>query len=437
LKVTRGETVARQTKLEIEVEPDRVERHMDQAYRRLVTRTKVPGFRNGKAPRQVFERYVGTEYLLDQALESLVSDAVAEALKSESLEAAATPRVKVLDRQPVVKLEASIALTPQVTLGDYRSMRVAAPASVVTDEDVEKALERIRDGNATWAPVERDLKLGDLATITATGAVEDKQVLNAQGTEFAALEGGQYPVPGFSEAIAGMKAGETREFALTFPADYSRTDLAGKQGAFKVTLNSLKEKVLPALDDGLAKTVGEGLSTLAELRNRIRESLEAQGKEEARSSYERQVLDALVAGSTFEVPPMMVDHEADHIIYDQHQALAQYKVSLDNYIQSIGKTAEDYVKDAKTTAEERLKRSLVIEKLAEAEAVTVSDDAINSEIERLKALPDIDARTDWDEARESVRRVLRRRAALDRAMEIARQSGLEAASMAGAAPASG
>ena len=244
-------------------------------------------------------------------------------------------------------------------------------------------------------------------------------MLNAQGTEFLAIAGSAYPVPGFAEAIAGMQISDNREFALSFPDDYSRKDLAGKSGDFRVTLNSLKEKVLPAVDDGLAKSVGEGLNTLAELRNKIRENLEAQTKDEARRSLERQTLDALVATSAFELPPILVEHEADHIIYDQHQALAQYKVPLEKYIESIGKTAEEYVTDAKATAEDRLRRSLVIEKLAEAEAVSVTDDAIEAEVVKLKERPDVDPKTDWDSVRASIRGVLRRRHALDKAIELA------------------
>lgn len=424
MKVTRGETVARQTVLHIEVEPERVDRHLDKAFQKLVARTRVPGFRKGKTPRPIFERYVGREYLLEEALESLVPEAVGEAVKLETLEPAATPRVQVVERQPVVKLDATIALSPQVTLGDYASIRVPEPSPAITEEDIDKGVERVREANATWVPVDRELRLGDLATITATGTAGAIQVLNAQSTEFMAVAGSAYPVPGFAEAIAGMKAAESREFSLEFPQDYARTDLAGKTGAFKVTLVGLKEKSLAPVDDELAKSVGEGLQTLAELRNRIRENLEAQGKEEARRSYERQVLDALVATASFELPPMMVEHEADHIIYDQHQALARYKVPLDNYIESIGKSAEEYVKDARSTAEDRMKRLLVIEKLAEKEALDVSEETVTAEIEKLKAAPDASGETDWDAARRSVKQILIRRAALDKALEIARQPAM-------------
>ena len=405
--------------LHIELESERVERHLEGAYKRLVSRTRIPGFRNGNAPRPIFERYVGKDRLLDEALEPLVQEAVGEAIKSEALEPAATPKVSVTERDPIVKLDATVALSPHVTLGDYKSVRVRQQESPVTDAQVDEVLERVRESSATWTPVERDLRLGDLATITASGTAGGKQVLNVDNTEFLAASGSAYPVPGFAEAIVGMSAGESRKLSLAFPADYSREDLAGKSGEFNVTLGGVKEKSLPPIDDGLAKSVGEGLSTLAELRNKIRENLEAQTKDEARKSLERQTLDALVATSTFELPPMMVDHEADHIIYDQHQALAQYKVPLDRYIESIGKTTEQYVSEAKTTAGDRLMRSLVIEKLAETEAITVSDEAVATELAKLKARPDADPATDWAKVEESVRGVLRRRGALDKAIEFA------------------
>jgi trigger factor len=391
LKVTRGDTVARQTVLHIEVDTDRVDQHL---------------------------------YLLEEALESLVPEAVNEAIKSESLEPSSTPRVSVTEREPVIKLDATVPLSPQVTLGDYQSIRVAEGADAVSEEAVDNALERVREANATWSPVERELRLGDLATITAIGTAEGNQILNTQSTEFLATEGGKYPAPGFAEALAGIRGGESREFTLTFPADYSRADLAGKAAQFKATLNSLKEKGLPALDDGLAKTVGEGLETLADLRKKIRESLQAEATESARRSLERQVLDALVASATFEVAPMLIDHETDHLLYDQQQALARYKLPLERYIQGIGKTADDFVKEARTSAEDRLKRQLVIEKLAEMENVTVSDAAVSAEVERLKSQPDVRQDTDWDALRDTVHRLLRRQAATERAVEIARQSSL-------------
>ncbi len=424
LKVTRGETVARQTTLQIEVEPERVDQHLQKAYQRLVQRTRVPGFRQGKAPRPILERYVGREHLLEEALESLVPEAVGEAVKAESLQPAATPRVSIVERQPVVKLEATIALEPAVVLGDYTSVRIVRDEEAVKDEDVEKALERVRDANGTWTPVERVLRLGDLATVTATGQSDGKQVLNAQSTEFLAVEGSTYPVKGFAEALAGMAPEESREFSLTFPADYSQKDLQGKGAQFKVTLHSLKEKVLPALDDELAKTVGEGLQTLAELRNRVRQNIEAQAVEDARRSVERQVLDALVAGATFELPPIVVEHEADHILYDQQQALARYKVPIEAYVRSVGKDAGQFVQEARTSAEDRLKRSLVIEKLAESEGITVSEEQVTSEVEALKASEPDRKGLDSEEVRVAVRRALRRKAAMDRAFEIAGQGHL-------------
>lgn len=404
---------------------------MDQAYRKLVQRTKVPGFRPGKAPRSVFERFVGREYLVEQALESLVPEAVAEAVKQESIEPATTPRVNVVEREPVLKLDATVALAPQVTLGEYKSIRLEEQTGAVTEAQVDEALERVREGHATWQPVERELRLGDLATITATGTAEGKQIMNTAATEFLAIDGSTYPVKGFAEALASQKAGETREFSLSFPDDYSNKELAGKPAQFKVTLNSLKEKVLPPADDELARSVGEGLQTLADLRKKIGEGLEAEMKESSRRSLERQATDALLACTTFEIAPSIIDHETDHVLYDQQQALARYRVPLSAYIESSGKKAEDFVQEARTGATDRLKRLLVLEKLADAEGITVSDEQVSAEIERLKAQPDAQQTTDWDSLQDTVRRLLRRQAALDRTIEIARQNPLATPAGAG------
>ncbi|MEX0762037.1 MAG: trigger factor [Dehalococcoidia bacterium] len=423
MKVTRGDTVDRQTVLHIEVDGQQIDKHIDRAYRKVVQRANIPGFRKGKAPRSIVERFVGREYLLEEALESLVPEAVKDAIEEQEIEAAATPRVSIVEREPVVKLDATVALPPLATLGDYQSISIDEEAEPVTDEQVDEAIERVRESQATWEPVERPMKLGDLVTITVTGMVGNEKFADAEDAEYLAEAGTENPVPGFAEKLEGINAGETREFTLTIPEEFANSEFAGKEADFTVTASAIKEKVLPAADDELAKSLGEGFESIDDLRNKVRVNLEASAADSLRRSLEEKVVDALVEGAQFEVSPILIEHEAEHILSDQQNSLAQYNISFEQYMQGVGKSTEDVVNEAKEAAVLRLRRSLVIDEIAKAEGVDVTDDEINAEIERLKSEQSGDtANLETDEAREAVRRILRRRVAVDRAIEIAQQA---------------
>jgi trigger factor len=434
LKVTQGGTQDRQTVLHIEVDEDLLERHMARAYQRVAGRVNVPGFRKGKAPRSVVERFVGREHLLEEAIETLVPDVVGVAVEQEGLEASATPRVSIVERDPVVKIDATVPLSPQGTIGDYASIRFDDEAEKVTDEQIEESVQRLVEANANWEDVDSAVKAGDLVTFTATGSVDGETFMDQKDAEYLADADNPNPVPGFSAALEGIEQDGEKNFSIEVPADFSRAALAGKTADFAVSVSKVREKHLPELSDELVKGLGEGISTVADLRSRIRENLGASAEQALRESLEEKVVAELVERSTFEVAPLMVEHEAEHVLRDQQNALARYNISFEQFLAQTGGSSAELLEKAKETAESRVKRTLVMDLLAESEGIEPTDSEIDEEIMAWRAQaesePPADPHSsshagseidyDSDETRSAVVAVLKRRKAVERALEIAK-----------------
>ncbi len=419
MKFTRDEGENRQAILHIEVEEDRVEKHLQRAHQKVSARINIPGFRKGKAPRSIVEQFVGRDYLLDEALESLVPEAVGVAIEESDIESTHTPpRVNVVERQPIVKIDATVALPPLATLGDYKKLRFDDQLEVVTDEQIEEQLTQVQESAATWESATRAAKLGDMLTITSKGLVNGKEFANVENGEFLATAGSMNPIPGYAEQLKGMKEGETKEFDIEIPADYPNEKFAGKTANFTVEVAEVKKKELPKLTDALAASLGEDFKTVAELRTRISDNLEAQAKDTLRRSLEEQIVDALVAEAEFEISPMIIEHEAEHVLEDQQRQLAQYNIDFQQYMQGIGKSTEEIVDEAKASAELRLKRMLVIDTLAEVSGASVSDEEVATEIAFMQETPQYENEDlNTDEARDAVQRILRRRAAIDHVID--------------------
>ena len=420
MKVTRDDVEDRQAILHIEVEEDRVEKHLQRAHQKVSARVNIPGFRKGKAPRRIVEQFVGREYLLEEAMETLVPEAVGVAVEESDIESTHTPpRVNITERDPIVKIDATVALPPVATLGDYKKLKFDDELEVVADEQIEEQLTQLQDSQATWEPVKRAAKLGDMLTITSKGLVEGKEFANVDGGEFLAEAGSMNPVPGFAEQLEGMKEGDTKEFDIEIPADYPNEEFAGKTANFTVDVADVKKKELPKLTDALAASLGEDFKTVAELRTRISDNLEAQAKDGLRRSLEEKIIDALVDGAEFEVSPLIIDHEAEHVLEDQQRQLAQYNIDFEQYMQGIGKSTEEIFGEAKDSAELRLKRMLVMDTLAENSGASVSDEEVAAEIAVMQETPQYENEDlDTDEARDAVQKILRRRTAIDQVIEL-------------------
>ncbi|HLB28768.1 MAG TPA: trigger factor [Dehalococcoidia bacterium] len=367
----------RQVSLEIEVDPERVERSLEGAYRRLGRRTRIPGFRPGMAPRTVVERFLGRDALLREALDDLLPQVVQEALDEQGLEAIDLPSLEVKSLEPVV-VKATVPLKPRVELGDYGQVRVPREEVGVPEERVEAVLDDLRHRYATWEPVDRPVEKGDLVRADVAATVEEKTILEEEDAEFQITEGEVLEIPDVLMELVGAKEGEVREFSRLLPESHPRPSLAGRPCLFRFAIKAVKEEQLPALDDGFAREVGEGFPTLAALRERTVQDLKAQAQEEAEAAYREQAMEALLSQATVEFPPVLLEREVDRLLRER----VGYE-DLEGYLRRLGRSEEDLREELKPLALQRVSRSLVVNKLAEVEGIQVAPQETAEEIERM------------------------------------------------------
>ena len=421
MKITREESRPREVTLTIELEPQDMEPYLHRAYRRVVQRVNIPGFRRGKAPRSLVERYVGRQRLLQEALEFLVPETVDQAVKQEAVPAFDQPQVELEEVDPP-RIKAVVPLTPEVDLGDYRGIRQQPEPVEVTEEEVDQALEQLRRDQAPWAPVERPVQFGDLVTLDVVGVVDGRQVTSDQGVEFVPTQNNPLPLPGFSVHLEGLGRGETKEFTLPVPQDYPDQSIAGKECRFTVTVHEVKAKQLPELDDTFAHSVGTGFESLEALREHLRSTLRADRERQARSRFRDHLLEAVVEGASVGLPEMVVEREVDHLLQEQQEALRERRLELEDYLRQVGKSPEELREELRPRAEARLKRSLVVRKLAELEGLAVTDAEVDQEIRELGSEQGgqrLARAFDTPQGRRSLANVLLMRKVLARLEEIA------------------
>lgn len=385
MKVTTEELPERRVLLQIEVDPERLEKAMDQAYRRVVTHARIPGFRPGKAPRMMVERYLGRETLLHEALDRLVPEVYKEALDQEGIEAVAEPDFEFPQLEPVV-LKVTVPLRPKIDLGDYRSIRVEPEAITVSDQDVESELEHLRGHFATVEPVQRPVQAGDFIRADIRGTVDGETMVDAKDAEIRVNPETLAGLPGLADNLIGAERGATKEFSVEVPENAEGEDklFAGKTIEYAVRIHEVKEESLPDLNDEFAKQAGEGFANLGALRDRLRSDLQTRRETEAKEQYQGKVLDALVGGATVEYPPVLLDHEIDALIRERFPD-ANQRPALQRYLSMLNKSEEELRDEFRPAASERLVRSLVLGQFTETEGTKVGPEEIDAELERMTA----------------------------------------------------
>lgn len=373
-----------QVELTIEVDEERVEQELRRVARRVSKQKRIRGFRPGKAPYDVVLRFFGKDALYQKALENLLQPVFKEALEKEGIEQFAQAELLDVQFEPMV-LKMAVPVAPVVELGDYRQLRLTPPEVTVSDEEVEAALKIIQAQHGQWQPVERPAQLEDQAILNIESMVDGEVVLSNQERALLLKTEASYPLPGFSEQIVGMVIGEDRVFDLTYPENLANEKLAGKVSHFKVHLHDLKELLLPELDDDLAKTVGD-FETFDELKARVRENLEAEAKQEAESRFTSEALTATVDRAQIEFPLVLLERELDGLLEEQDRVLRQRQsLTLDDWLEINKKSKEEYRDELRPRAVERLKRGLVLGKVAELEGIKVEEEEVGDRIERLSA----------------------------------------------------
>ncbi len=425
MKVTREDLEHSEVSLNIEVEEEDIEPYLQRAYQRVVGRVNIPGFRKGKAPRAVLERFVGRHSLEDDALDLMLPEIVQRAVEEQGVKQASIPQVQLLQREPIV-IKAAVPIAPEVVLDAYREIRVPVEPVVVSEEEINTLLDLLRRDTAPWEPVDRPVDMGDQVTLDIKANLDGKEITKQDDVVYMVMEENVSPVAGFPQQLVGINSQETKEFAISMPADYPDSNLAGKEVEFSVTIHEIKAKTLPELDDEFAKGVGEGYDNLETLTKKLRDDFLARRELETQDLYENQVFEKLLEKAQIDLSPLMVDHEVGHMLQNEEQALRRQQVSVEQYLQVVGKSGDEHREELKQAAEARLKRTYAIGKVAELEGITVSPEEIEEEIERLldSAGPNqpesLRSNLESDDSRESLEQVLIRRKALQRLVEVAR-----------------
>jgi len=370
-------------KLTIEADAAKLEEGLEHAYRTVVKRVAIPGFRKGKAPRRILERYYGQSILYEDALDYLLPQLYQAAVEETNIRPVDEPSIKVnkLDTNEGLSVEISVDVFPDVQLGEYKGLPVEKRVRKVTEADVERELERLRLNNSELVAVDdRDtVQNGDFANIDFKGYL-DGQPFSGGAAEGYTLEigSGQF-IPGFEEQLIGMKVGEEKEINVTFPENYHRADLAGKPVTFKVKINNLKVRMLPDLDDDFAKDVSE-YETLAELKDKIREDLEANNTHVTRQEMENKLIEQIIANSTIELPQSMIDQQTEYVKRMFHTNLLYSGMTWEMYLDITKKTEEEVNEEMRAEAVQQLKRVLILDAVAEKENISVTDEEVEKEI---------------------------------------------------------
>jgi trigger factor len=382
VKVTVDKTENRQAYLTIEMEQVEVEEGLKKAYNRLVQKYNIPGFRKGKTPRPILEQYLGKQALLEEAVELMAPEAFDKACKEKDLHAITRPQVQLDKMEPVI-YKMTVPLEPTVKLGDYKAIRLPVETTLVKDEDIEKTIEQIRKQQAVYETVDRQVNSRDMLILDIESHIGEQQYINQKDAEYEVEKDSEFPMKGFSEALIGSKKGETKEFNLSFPADYGRTELAGKEAAFKVTVKDIKQQKLPELTDELAVKVNPEFKTVADMRLKVAESLKKNADEMAKKSYQQKVVDEAVRISEVEYPVIMEEEEIDTLIRQQMQRWQMDEKGLDEYLASVKKTEEQLREELRPAAIRSIKQSLVMTEIARSEDIKIEKTDLEAEVESL------------------------------------------------------
>jgi trigger factor len=387
--------------LTVEVSEERLKPALEAAARQLSKRYPLPGFRPGKAPLPNVLRQFGEQAVYETALDSLGQKVYEEALDQAKIEAYGPGALDDMQLKPMV-LKFTVPLKPEVEMGDYRALRLPYTAPAVSEEEINRVMESLRERQAVLEPVEREAALGDVTTLDVSGFLNEGLnpsdfLLADKDVSLQLDEKADWPMPGFAAQAVGLKAGETRKFDLAFPDDYANDSLKGQVAHFEVSCKEVKSRSLPEWNDDLAKEIGE-FQTLDELKARVRDDLQKQAERSAEREYADAALDKLLEQTTIKYPPVVLEQEIDDLMDDLDDRLREQRLTLDDYLKIENKTREQVREEFRPRAEERLKRALVLGRIVEHEKLDVSSDEVSGEIGRLSAA--------WGERSSEVRKAL-------------------------------
>lgn len=372
-------------KLVITSSDEEFEKGLEQAYNKNKSKINVQGFRKGKAPRKIIEKFYGKEVFFEDAANAIIPEAYAKAAEESGLEIVSQPEIGLVqleDGKPFI-FSATVAVKPEVELGQYKGVEVAKADVEVKEDDINAELDKVREQNSRTVNVEdRPVQDKDMTVIDFEGFIDGQPFQGGKGENYPLTIGSHSFIDTFEEQLIGKNIGEETEVNVTFPEDYHAEELKGKAATFKVTVKEIKEKQYDDLDDDFAQNVSD-FDTLAEYKEDLKKTIGERKANEAKNKKEAEVIDKIIENAKMDIPSAMVDTQVRQMAEDFSRRLQQQGLSVEQYFQFTGLTADKLFADMQPEAEKRIKSRLVLEAIVKAENIEVSDEEYESELNKM------------------------------------------------------
>ncbi|MBF8131879.1 trigger factor [Staphylococcus capitis] len=365
---------------------EKVDKALDQAFKKVVKQINVPGFRKGKVPRQIFEQRFGVEALYQDAVDILLPEAYGEAIDETGINPVAQPEVSVtqIEKGKDFIFDATVTVEPEVKLGDYKGLEIEKQDTELTDDELQESIDHSL-GHLAEMVVKEDgaVENGNTVNIDFTGSVDGEEFEGGQAEGYDLEVGSGSFIPGFEEQLEGMKTGEEKDVVVTFPEEYHAEELAGKEATFKTKVNEIKYKDVPELNDEIANELDSNAETVDEYKENLRKRLSEQKATEAENTEKEEAINKATENTTIDIPEAMVNTELDRMIQEFGQRIQQQGLDLQTYYQISGQNEDQLREQMKDDAEQRVKTNLTLTAIADAENVEVSDEDIDKELEKM------------------------------------------------------
>ncbi|MBE7049835.1 MAG: trigger factor [Ruminococcaceae bacterium] len=386
MKLIKNEQIEKNTvKLTIEVDKETFEKAIDKAYKKNVKQIALPGFRKGKAPRKIIEKYYGVGVFYEDAVNFICPDAYEFAVKESGIDPVDRPEIDIesIGEDAPLVITATVTVKPEVKLGEYKGIECEKVVYETKEEDIDAQIKQDAEKNVRLVNIEdRDVEKGDITTIDFEGFVDGVAFEGGKGTNHTLEIGSGQFIPGFEDQLIGAKLNVETEVNVTFPEEYHAEDLKGKPAVFKVTVKEIKVKEYPELDDDFAKDVSE-FETFAEYKNSIKEKLDKSNEARTKGEYENKLVEIVTEASEVEIPQCMIDNRIEDMIKDFGYRLSSQGLNMEQYMQITGTTVDTFKEQFKDQAETQVKSNLVLEAIAKAEKVEVTDADVEEELKTM------------------------------------------------------
>ena len=374
--------------LKVTVPAEKVNKALDQAFKKVVKQINVPGFRKGKVPRPIFEQRFGVEALYQDAVDILLPEAYGEAIEETKINPVAQPEINVtqIEKGKDFEFEATVTVEPEVKLGDYKGLEIEKQDSELTDQDLQDEIDHSLGHLADMVVKENGaVEEGDTVNIDFDGYVDGEQFEGGQADGYDLEIGSGSFIPGFEDQLVGVKTGEEKDVVVTFPEEYHAEELAGKEATFKTKVNEIKYKEVPELTDEIANELDSDANSVDEYKENLRKRLSEQKAQDAENVEKEEAINKETENTTIDIPQAMIDTELDRMVQEFGQRIQQQGLDLQTYFQISGQDESQLREQMKDDAEQRVKTNLTLSAIADEENIEVTDEDIDKELEKMSS----------------------------------------------------